>query len=91
MVGAGWLNPPYGEQTGLWLEKMAAHRDGIGLVFARTETRMFFDFVWPKANAVVFLKGRIAFCSGPDGGSGGGGGCPLGSPQLRPGGFTPEL
>ena len=41
---------------------MAAHRDGIVLVFARTETRMFFDSVWPKANGIYFLKGRVAFC-----------------------------
>ncbi|WP_223160903.1 phage N-6-adenine-methyltransferase [Salinicola aestuarinus] len=39
--GRVWLNPPYGRETGLWLEKLAEHGDGIALVFARTETEMF--------------------------------------------------
>lgn len=64
--GRVWLNPPYGEQTGLWLEKMAKHQDGIVLVYARTETQMFFDHVWKKANGIFFLKGRICFRR-PDG------------------------
>lgn len=39
---------------------------GLALVFARTETRTFFDAVWGKASAIYFLKGRIRFCT-PDG------------------------
>lgn len=60
--GRVWLNPPYGQQTKHWLEKMAKHRNGIALVFARTETKMFFDHVWYDADALLFLKGRIRFC-----------------------------
>lgn len=33
-----WMNPPYGRETGIWLNKLAVHGDGIALVFARTET-----------------------------------------------------
>ncbi len=40
------LNPPYGEQTERWLAKLAKHGNGIALVYARTETKMFFDSVW---------------------------------------------
>lgn len=59
--GRVWLNPPYGAETGKWLSRLAKHGDGIALVFARTETRMFFESVWPVANAVLFLAGRPHF------------------------------
>ena len=59
--GRVWCNPPYGNSTGLWLKKLADHGNGIALIFARTETRMFFDQVWDRASAVYFIKGRIRF------------------------------
>lgn len=59
--GRVWCNPPYGNQTGLWMEKLAEHGDGVALIFARTETTTFFTSVWPKADAIFFFKGRIAF------------------------------
>ena len=59
--GYVWLNPPYGKQTKVWLERMAMHNNGIALVFARTETDMFFRFVWAKATSIMFLRGRIKF------------------------------
>ena len=59
--GRVWLNPPYGNQTGIWLKKMAEHNNGIALIFARTETRMFFDYVWNKASSLFFIKGRLRF------------------------------
>lgn len=59
--GRVWLNPPY-SAVGLWMQRLANHGNGVALVFARTETRWFFDFVWSKANAVLFLKGRLSFC-----------------------------
>ena len=55
------LNPPYGDETGLWLRRLANHGNGVALVFARTETGWFFDAVWHLANAVFFFKGRVAF------------------------------
>lgn len=59
--GRVWLNPPYGRETGKWLAKLAAHGNGIALVFARTETRMFAEHVWPRAQGVLFLRGRPHF------------------------------
>ncbi|WP_456867611.1 DNA N-6-adenine-methyltransferase [Galbibacter sp. BG1] len=59
--GRVWCNPPYGKETGKWLEKLAMHGNGIALVFARTETRMFFDYVWNNADALFFIKGRLKF------------------------------
>lgn len=64
--GRVFLNPPYGTETQRWLERLATHGNGIALVFARTETRMFFDHVWPKAHALMFVAGRPHFHK-PDG------------------------
>ena len=60
--GHVWLNPPYGRETGRWMDRLAAHPDGgMALIFARTETDMFFEHVWGKANALLFLRGRLHF------------------------------
>lgn len=64
--GSVWMNPPYGQQTARWLENLAAHGDGVALIFARTETRMFHAHVWEQATAALFLEGRLTFCR-PDG------------------------
>lgn len=64
--GRIWLNPPFGSHTAHWLQKMAAHNWGTALVFARTETRMFFDSVWSKAQGLLFVRGRPHFYR-PDG------------------------
>ena len=60
--GRVWLNPPYGKQTGFWLNRLAAHGNGVALIFARTETDMFFHQVWAKADAVHFFHRRLHFC-----------------------------
>lgn len=60
-LGRVWLNPPYGPETSKWLHKLAEHDHGTAIVFARTETRMFFESVWPKASAVLFIEGRLHF------------------------------
>lgn len=59
--GRVWCNPPYGLEASKWLNKLADHGNGIALVFARTETRMFFDHVWNKADALLFIEGRLFF------------------------------
>lgn len=59
--GRVWLNPPYGSNTKTWLSKLANHGNGIALIFARTETKMFIDHVWNKANSLFFLYGRLNF------------------------------
>lgn len=56
-----WLNPPYGLEAREWLKRMAEHGNGIALVFARTETQMFFKWVWPYCTGVLFFKGRLSF------------------------------
>lgn len=59
--GRVWCNPPYGQETGKWLARCADHGNAIALIFARTETVMFFEHVWNKADAVLFIKGRLHF------------------------------
>ena len=59
--GRVWLNPPYGKLTAPFLGKLSEHGRGTALVFARTETKMFFDHVWPKATAILFMQGRVSF------------------------------
>lgn len=59
--GRVWLNPPYGPRTGLWLARLAEHGNGVALVFARTETEMFHRFAWDRADAMLFLRGRLHF------------------------------
>jgi hypothetical protein len=56
-----WCNPPYGLEAANWLNKLAEHGNGIALIFARTETKMFFDHVWKKADALLFIEGRLYF------------------------------
>jgi phage N-6-adenine-methyltransferase len=62
-IGRVWLNPPYGAETPKWLEKMHKHRNGVALVFARTDCRWYHDYC-AKSDAILFLKGRISFVDG---------------------------
>jgi hypothetical protein len=61
--GRVWLNPPYGPKAsiGPWLRRMAEHNHGTALIFARTETVIFFETVWEKAAALLFFRGRLFF------------------------------
>jgi hypothetical protein len=76
--GNVWLNPPYGKHTIDWLAKMHEHRDGIALVFARTDTKWYHEYV-AKADAILFMKGRVKFVDGlgVTGGNGAGAGSML--------------
>jgi hypothetical protein len=61
--GRVWFNPPYGgpKVVGPWMRRMAEHGHGTALTFARTETDLFFETVWKKATAILFLRGRLYF------------------------------
>jgi phage N-6-adenine-methyltransferase len=76
--GTVWMNPPYGKETKQWLSKMHKHRDGVSLVFARTDCQWFHEYC-AKADAILFLKGRVKFVDGlgATGGSGAGAGSML--------------
>lgn len=64
--GFVWVNPPYGPWTWKWLHKLAEHGNGIGLIFARTETQGFFAQAWERADSMLYLDGRLYFHC-PDG------------------------
>lgn len=76
--GRVWMNPPYGREVGRWLKRFADHpdRDGIALVFARTDTDWFHQHVM-RCDAVCFLGGhgcpesRVHFIEGATGKPGG--------------------
>lgn len=72
--GRVFCNPPYGEAAGKFLAKCADHGNAIGLVFARLETNWFFQNVWSRADAILFIKGRLSFYHA-DGVKGGPAGC----------------
>lgn len=59
-VGFVWCNPPYGDEVGRWLLKLAHHGEGIALVFARTGGS-WFHTIAPLCSAILFLKGRVKF------------------------------
>lgn len=57
-----WCNPPFNRnERPKWMKKMSDHGNGIMLIPAATETKAFFDYVWAKADAVCFVKGRPHF------------------------------
>ena len=58
-AGSVWLNPPFSSKRD-WYDRMMAHRNGIALIPARTETHDYQDYM-NAADALLFLKGRIYF------------------------------
>lgn len=65
--GRVWLNPPYGSALKHWLKRLAEHGDGVALVPARTEVESWFwPYIWERAHAVFFFRGRLYF-ERPDG------------------------
>lgn len=64
--GRVWMNPPYGREAGVWARKLAAHGDGIALVFARTDSA-WFQAVARQADAICLVAGRLSFIPGTAG------------------------
>ena len=65
--GRLWFNPPYGGPpiVGPWMRRIAQHNHGTALIFARTETELFFETVWRRATALLFIEGRLYFYAYP--------------------------
>jgi site-specific DNA-methyltransferase (adenine-specific) len=59
------MNPPYGREIGKWIEK--AYVESLGgatvvcLIPARTDTKYWHEFIFPHANEIRFIKGRLKF------------------------------
>ncbi len=65
-AGRVWLNPPYGPKATPFIKKLAEHNNGICLIFARTETKIFQEVIFKKASGILFMAGRVKFYK-PDG------------------------
>lgn len=65
-TGSCWMNPPYGREIGLWVEKAWRSVDKeqadfvVCLLPARTDTKWFHDYCW-KYGRVYFIRGRLKF------------------------------
>ncbi len=59
-----FMNPPYGRTINIWIEK--AYQESLKgaivvcLIPARTDTRYWWDFIFPYAE-IRFIKGRLKF------------------------------
>jgi hypothetical protein len=59
--GRIWCNPPYGPKVGDWAKRMAAHGDGIMLIFLRSDTSTWQRDILPFADGALLLDGRVHF------------------------------
>lgn len=59
-----YCNPPYGRTMGLWVRKCYEHfcRGGtaVMLIPARTDTKVFHEYIYGKAE-IRFVRGRLRF------------------------------
>lgn len=65
--GRVWLNPPY--SSGLikaFIKKLSEHGNGIALIYNRCDSAWFMDYVFGRADSLLFLSKRIYFIR-PDG------------------------
>jgi len=63
--GRVFCNPPYGPHVEDWVKRMSSHKNGILLIFSRTETKAW-QWVWQTGDAFLFPTGRVSFYR-PDG------------------------
>lgn len=60
-----WCNPPY-SRVADWVRKAAEEQQNgtttVMLIFARTDTRWFHEYIYQKPNVdIIFVKGRLKF------------------------------
>jgi phage N-6-adenine-methyltransferase len=63
--GRVFMNPPF-SNTAPWIRQHARYGNGISLVPASVESRVWREVVWKTAKAILLLHGRTRFCN-PDG------------------------
>lgn len=60
--GRVWLNPPYQQKLiTQFMQRMGAQWKGIALVFAKIDSRMFRDHIFPNCDSICLLRKRIRF------------------------------
>jgi hypothetical protein len=64
--GMVFVNPPFGGRAGHvpWLRKFFEHGNGIALVRAYTSADWFHDYVAPRAETLLFPRGKTKFVRG---------------------------
>lgn len=73
--GRVFLNPPYSNPTiKHFVRRLADHGNGIALLYARCDNKMFFEDIFNRATSIKFLCDRIYFLR-PDGTKGDRPGC----------------
>ena len=70
--GLVFMNPPFGGRNGHvpWLVKFLDHGNGVAIVRAYTSSSWFHDHVAPRAETLLFPRGKTKFIR-PDGTVGG--------------------
>lgn len=63
--GRVWLNPPFSHPLcKLFVKKMSEHGNGILLLLNRGfDSEWFQDYIFNKADSILFVKGRLKFDS----------------------------
>lgn len=60
--GRCFVNPPYRNPiVGQFITRLAEHGNGIALVFNRMDTALWHDVIFPTADAMLIIKGRLKF------------------------------
>jgi len=68
--GRVWLNPPYGRESRVWMERLVAHGRGTALIPVATGTKLWQELVFPAAAGVLFYRHRVTFIHPKGDGSG---------------------
>ncbi len=65
-----FMNPPYSRPLlRPFVEKLAAHNNGIALLKNQVDNLLFQEVIFPKAKSLIFMRHRIKFIQ-PDGTTG---------------------
>ena len=60
--GRVWCNPPYDPPSmAAFVRRCVEHRNATLLTFARTETKVFQELIFPNVVAMLFIAGRLRF------------------------------
>lgn len=71
-----WLNPPYSHPIiDCFIERMALNGNGIALIFNRMDSEMWHENIFPFADAMLIMRGRVKFLNPGGEEAKGGAGC----------------
>lgn len=57
-----FCNLPYDKALiNQFIQRCTDHRNAIALTFVRTDTKLFQELIFPRADSILFIKGRVSF------------------------------